>query len=71
MFSGCPSVPLSVHLSEARNTLFPPAHGSVVPSDQPGPFYSMSVRPSREVSGHLPENTWREWPEILHDDDVS
>ena len=25
-----------------------------------------SVRP--EVSGHLPENAWREWPEILHAD---
>ena len=24
-----------------------------------------SVRPSGEVSGHLPENAWREWPEIL------
>ena len=23
-----------------------------------------SVRPSGEVSGHLPENAWREWPEI-------
>ena len=27
-----------------------------------------SVRPSGEVSGHLPENTWREWAEILHAD---
>ena len=27
-----------------------------------------SVHPSREVSGHLPENAWREWPEILHVD---
>ena len=27
-----------------------------------------SVRPSGEVSGHLPENAWREWPEILHAD---
>ena len=26
------------------------------------------VRPSGEVSGHLPENAWREWPEILHAD---
>ena len=25
-----------------------------------------SVRSSGEVSGHLPENAWREWPEILH-----
>ena len=27
-----------------------------------------SVRPSGEVSGHLPENAWREWPEMLHAD---
>ena len=27
-----------------------------------------SVRPSGEVSGHLPKNAWREWPEILHAD---
>ena len=58
----------SVRPSEAWNTLFPPAHGSVGPSDQPWPFYGMSVRPSGEVSGHLPENAWREWSEILHAD---
>ena len=28
----------------------------------------LSVRASREVSGHLLENAWREWPEILHGD---
>ena len=28
----------------------------------------LSVHPSGEVSGHLPENAWREWPEILHAD---
>ena len=27
-----------------------------------------SVRPSGEVSGHLPENAWRDGPEILHAD---
>ena len=27
-----------------------------------------SVRPSGEVSGHMPENAWRQWPEILHAD---
>ena len=27
-----------------------------------------SVRPSGEVSGHLPENAWRDWPEILYAD---
>ena len=61
MFSGCPSV----HPSEAWNTLFWPVHRSVGPPDQP---YGMSVRPSGEVSGHLLENAWREWPEILHAD---
>ena len=28
----------------------------------------MSVRPSGEVSGHLPENARRDWPEILYAD---
>ena len=42
MFSGCPSV----SQSEAQNTLFPPVHRSVGPSDQPLPFYGMSVCPS-------------------------
>ena len=28
----------------------------------------LSVRPSGEVSGYLPENAWRKWPEILHGD---
>ena len=32
------------------------------------PSVRLSVRPSGEVSGHLPENAWREWPQILHAD---
>ena len=76
MFSGC----ASVRPSEARNTLFPSVHGSVGSSDQPWPFYGMSVRPSvspsvrpsvrpsREVSGYLPENARREFSKILHAD---
>ena len=32
------------------------------------PSVRLSVRPSGEVSGHLPENAWRDWPEILHAD---
>ena len=32
------------------------------------PSVCPSVRPSGEVSGHLLENAWREWPEILHAD---
>ena len=50
IFLGCPclraSVGPSVHLSEARNTLFPPVHGSVAPSDQPWLFFGLSVCPS-------------------------
>ena len=67
------SVRPSVRPSEAWNTLVWPVHGSVGPADQPWPFYSMSVRPSvrlsvrpsGEVSRNLPENAWREWPEIF------
>ena len=36
MFSGCPP--------DAANTLFPPVHGSVGPSDQPWPFFGPSIR---------------------------
>ena len=32
------------------------------------PSVRLSVRPSGEVSGHLPDNAWREWPEMLHAD---
>ena len=32
------------------------------------PSVRLSVRPSGEVSGHLPENAWRDWPEILYAD---
>ena len=32
------------------------------------PSVRLSVRPSGEVSGQLPENAWRDWPEILHAD---
>ena len=39
-------------------------HFTACPSVRPS--VRLSVRPSREVSGHLPENAWREWPEILH-----
>ena len=66
---------LSVRPSEAWNTLFWLVHGSVGPSDQPWPFYGLSVRlsvrPSGEVSGHLPENAWMKWPEILHPGSIS
>ena len=32
------------------------------------PSVHPSLCPSGEVSGHLPENAWQEWPEILHAD---
>ena len=32
------------------------------------PYVRLYVRLSGEVSGHLPENAWREWSEILHVD---
>ena len=32
------------------------------------PSVRLSIRPSGEVSGHLPENACRDWPEILHAD---
>ena len=33
-----------------------------------GLFILRDVRLSGEVSGHLPENTYREWPALLHAD---
>ena len=76
MFSGCPSVRPSVRpkpeipsfdlhmgpLVHPTNRNHFTACPSVRPSVRP------SVCPSREVSGHLPENAWRELPEILHAD---
>ena len=57
MFSGCPSVRpslcSSVHPSEAWNNLFSPVHGSVGPSDQPWPFWGMSVCPSVRLEWFL------------------
>ena len=57
---------LSVRPSEDWNTFFPTVHESIGPSDQPLQFCGMSVRLSGEVSGHLLENAWREWPAIFH-----
>ena len=80
MFSGCPSVRPSVRSLKyplltctwvrwaTRPTVTVLRH--VCPSVRPSVRLSIrpSVRPSGEVSGHLPENAWREWPEILHAD---
>ena len=56
------SVRPSVRPSEARNTVFPPVHGSVGPSDQTWPFFGMSVRPSVPPSvrpERFPDICWR------------
>ena len=80
MFSGSPSVRPSVRSLKyplltctwvrwsTRPTVTVLRH--VRPSVRPSvcPSVRLSVRPSGEVSGHLPENAWREWPEILHAD---
>ena len=84
MFSGCPSVRPSVCPSvrpSVRSLKYPLLTCTWVrwstrptvtilrhvrPSVRPS--VRLSVRPSGEVSGHLPENAWREWPEILHAD---
>ena len=58
MFLGCLPNRWSVHPSEAWNTLFPPVHGSVGPSDQPLPFYGMSVCPS-VCAERFPGICWR------------
>ena len=64
MFSGCPSVRPSV-----RSLKYPLLTCTWVRwSTRPTVTVLRHVRPSGEVSGHLPENAWREWPEILHAD---
>ena len=80
MFSGCPSVCPSVRPS-VRSLKYPlltctwvrwstRPTVTVLRHVRPSVRLSVrpSVRPSGEVSGHLPENAWREWPEILHAD---
>ena len=75
-FTACPSVRPKITLYEEdkkeasmRCSLL---HGSwdQILQRRPSvcPSVHLSVRPSGEVSGHLPENAWRKWPEILHAD---
>ena len=76
MFSGCPSVRPSVRpkpeIPSFDLYMCPLVHPTnrnrftACPSVRPS--VRLSVRPSGEVSRHLPENAWREWPEILHGD---
>ena len=66
MFLGCPSVRLCVRPPEARITLFPPVHGSIGPSDQPWPFFSLSVRPVRFRA--FPGERMEDYPKNLYTD---
>ena len=76
MFSGCPSVRLSVRQSVRRKPEVPSFDlymGPLVHPTNLDRFTAcLSIRPSvrlsGEVSGHLLENAWREWPKILHAD---
>ena len=65
MFSGCPSSVRSLKYPLLTCTW---VRWSTQPTVTILRHVRPSVRPSREVSGHLPENAWREWPEILHAD---
>ena len=64
MFTGCLSV-RPIVCPKPEITSF---HLYMGPLVQLWPFFGMSpsVCPSGEVSGHLLENAWREWSEILH-----
>ena len=76
MFSGCPSVRPSVCPSVRPSVRPKPEIPSfdlymgplVHPTNRNRFTACPSVRPSGEVSGHLPENAWRDWPEILYAD---
>ena len=76
MFSGCPSVRPKPEIPSFDMYMGPLVHPTncnrftACPSVRPSvrPSVCPSVRPSGKVSGHLPENAWREWPEILHAD---
>ena len=65
MFSGCPSFRPSVR-PKPEIPSFDLYVGPLVHPTNRNRFTACpSVRPSGEVSGHLPENAWRDWPEIL------
>ena len=68
MFSGCPSVPPKPEIPSFDLYMGPLVHPTNRNRFTACPSVRLSVRPSGEVSGHLPENAWRKWPEILHAD---
>ena len=71
-FLGCPSVRPSVRpkpeIPSFDLYMGPLVHPTNRNRFTACPSVRLSVRPSGEVSGHLPENAWREWPEILYAD---
>ena len=68
MFSVCPSVRLKPEIPSFDLYMGPLVHPTNRNRFTACPSVLPSVRPSWEVSGHLPENAWRDWPEILHAD---
>ena len=68
MFSGCPSVRPKPEIPSFDLYMGPLVHPTNRNHFTACPSVCPSVRPSGKVSGHLPENAWRDWPEILHAD---
>ena len=68
MFSGCPSVRPSVRPKPEIRSYDLYMGPLVHPTNRNRLTACPSVRPSGEVFGHLPENSWKEWPKILHAD---
>ena len=69
IFSGCPSVRPSVRSLKYPLLTCTWVRWSTRPTVTILRHVCPSVRPpSGEVSGHLPENAWSDWPGILHAD---
>ena len=68
MFSGCSSVRPKPEIPSFDLYMGPLVHPTNRDRFTACPSVRLSVRPSGEISGNLPENAWREWPEILHAD---
>ena len=68
IFSGCPSIRPKPEIPSFDLYMGPLVHPTNRNRFTAWPSVRLSVRPSGEVSGHLPENAWREWSAILHAD---
>ena len=68
MFSCCPSVRPKPEIPSFDLYMGPLVHPTNRNRYTACPSVRLSVRLSGEVSGHLLENAWRVWPEILHAD---